>query len=529
MDTVRTALRSPITHGSLLAVLLVTVLVGWLLAAPPGASPDDPYHMASIWCADGYKDQVCVEDPGAPDRTRVLVPQPVPGLSCFQNRPTESAICSLKNLDAGMQRLVPAPSNIRGERPNLYYRAMHVFVGEDVGRTAALVRTSNLALLAALIIATGWVAERRLRAAFLLSSLVVSVPLGLFLVTSVNTHAWGLAGLTTLWANGVTAISHERLRNRLVATALGVAGLILGLGSRTEAVAHVAVIAAALSVLWYFGLRTSSGAGAAGSARSSRRNAAWRGAALLLIAVVAIVIVRAAPQNAGLDRVIRDLQRGYGRLDARGIGDPFLAIAFEVPSLWTGALGHIWGLGALDIPIPTLASLPVIIAFIVLMTLGMQSSARARILSAAIVVFALFVFPAFSLMKSGLIVFEELQPRQFMVMLFVLLGIGLLRIRREPALIIPRGTRVVLTTALAAGHSIALLVTMRRHISGLAEFRYVSFSSEIEWWWASAPGPNTVWAVASFAYLVATVMVFQLFRDETSGSASTTERSAAPA
>ena len=35
----------------LLAIALALVLGGWLLAAPPGASPDDGYHLGSIWCA----------------------------------------------------------------------------------------------------------------------------------------------------------------------------------------------------------------------------------------------------------------------------------------------------------------------------------------------------------------------------------------------------------------------------------------------------------------------------------------------
>jgi hypothetical protein len=49
-----------------------------------------------------------------------------------------------------------------------------------------------------------------------------------------------------------------------------------------------------------------------------------------------VLVVIAAPDNAGLDRVLRDLVARYERLSARGIGDPFLAIALEVPSLWTG-------------------------------------------------------------------------------------------------------------------------------------------------------------------------------------------------
>ena len=28
-------------------------LAGWSLASPAGSSPDDDYHLASIWCAQG--------------------------------------------------------------------------------------------------------------------------------------------------------------------------------------------------------------------------------------------------------------------------------------------------------------------------------------------------------------------------------------------------------------------------------------------------------------------------------------------
>jgi hypothetical protein len=61
---------------------------------------------------------------------------------------------------------------------------------------------------------------------------------------------------------------------------------------------------------------------------------------------------------------------------------------------------------------------------------------------------------------------------------------------------------------------------MRRHISGLVEFRYVSFTSEIEGWWASAPAPDLVWATASIAYIVAAVIVLGLFSGEDGEAAS---------
>jgi hypothetical protein len=419
----------------------------------------------------------------------VLVPQGVTGLTCFQYDGQRSAQCALDSLSPGLQQFIPVTgTNIRGERPNLYYRVMHVFVSEDLGTATALMRTANLVVVAAMVILTALVADPRVRRAYLLSSLVVSVPLGLFLATSLNTSAWGLAGLTTLWANALTASSHPVRRNRLLAGLLAIVGLVLGLGSRTEAVGHIAVTAVAIGAVLLWSRRTRR-AGASNGRQLARRLVLVGGAVL-----GAVVVVLVAPQNAGVDRIVQDVQSGHERLTARGIGDPFLAIAFEVPSLWTGALGHIWGLGALDTPIPTLATLPLIGVFVALLVLGLQHAHRGRVLAVTVVAVSLFAFPTLALMRSGLIVFEELQPRQFMVLLFVLLGLAILRLPGEKDLVLGRGMRIATVVALGVGNAVALLVTMRRHISGLVEFRYVSFSSEIEWWWASAPSPNLVWA-----------------------------------
>jgi len=515
-------LRSGVARGMALATALVIVLAGWLLAAPPGGSPDDGYHLGSIWCADGFKDGICLEDPGAPDRSRVLVPQGVTGLTCFQYDGQRSAECALDSLSPGLQQFIPVTgTNIGRERPNLYYRAMHVFVSDDLGTATARMRTANLLVVATMVILTAFVAELRIRRAYLLSSIVVSVPLGLFLATSLNTSAWGLAGLTTLWANALTASSHPVRLNRLLAALLAGAGLVLALGSRTEAIGHIAVIAVAVgAVMWWS--RRAQRDGTGGGRSIARRLALGAGAV-----VGAALVVLVAPQTAGVDRILEDVRTGHDRLTARGIGDPFLAIAFEVPSLWTGALGHIWGLGALDTPIPTLATLPFIGVFTALLVLGLQHGHRGRLVAVAVVAISLFVFPTLALMRSGVIVFEELQPRQFMVLLFLLLGLAILRLPGEPQLVLGRGMRIATVVALGVGHAVALLVTMRRHISGLVEFRYVSFTIEIEWWWTSAPEPNLVWMLASIAYLIGVALVVGLFTEDGPAVSSRADAAAA--
>ena len=497
---------SGIVTALTLAVSGLVVLFGWVLASPPGSSPDDPYHLSSIWCAEGFKPDICVEAPGAPDLSRVLVPRNVIAVSCFQADGTRSAACASSSLTPGPRDLISVTtSNIRRERPNLYYRAMHPFVQEDLGAATARMRTANVLVVFLMVGLSALIATPRIRIALLISSVVVSVPLGLFLMTSLNTAAWGLAGLTTLWANALTALTHTRTRNRLAGAALVVVGATLGLGSRTEAVGHIAVIAVTVAILWWTALRPRSGRERTELTRNVvlRRALIATGGALALLAVVLN-----APQTAGIDRITQDVRAGHDLLAARGIGNPFLAISFEVPSLWYGSLGHVWGLGALDIPIPSLATLPLIGVFATLLVLGLQGAARPRLIAVGFVAFSLYAFPTLSLIRAARIVFEELQPRQFMVLLYLVVGIALLRLNSERDFMLGPAMRITLISILSFAHAVSLLVTMRRHVSGLVEMRYVSFSSDIEWWWLSGPSPNVVWAIGSIAYvvLIATVL-----------------------
>jgi hypothetical protein len=503
--------QSTLAWLSAVSSLLIVILGGWLLAAPPGASPDDGYHLGSIWCADGFKEGICIEDVGSQDSSRALVPQPVLEIACFTYDGSRSAACQLEALSRSSLRLVSASTNIDGARPSLYYRTMHLLIGDgsDVATATARIRVANAAVAVLLVALTALVATHRLRIAFLLSWLISVVPLGLFLITSVNTSAWGIIGLTTAWANVITVTDHHRLRNRTVAAGLAGVGVIMAIGSRTEAVAHVGIIAATLVALLGVDRLQRSG----WRLRDlDRRTAIRLSAAVAGLVVMAATLVAVAPRSAGLDGVLGDLREGYDRIAARGVGDPFLSILFEVPTLWAGALGNVWGLGALDTPIPSLASFPLMGMFVGLVAIGLHRGARARTVAVTLLFAALLVFPTFSLLRVGLLVYEQLQPRQFMALLFPLLGIALYRLKGEPDFVLGSAGRITAVLALGLAHSMALLVTIQRHTSGLlpgflGEPRHVALGREIEWWWASAPHPDVVWILGSLAYMGAVMLV----------------------
>src|SRR5262245_53254713 len=71
-----------------LAVLLA--LGCWALASPVGASPDEDFHLGSIWCAQGIEAGRCEQGPTAQSR---LVPADVARATCYAFKPETSAAC----------------------------------------------------------------------------------------------------------------------------------------------------------------------------------------------------------------------------------------------------------------------------------------------------------------------------------------------------------------------------------------------------------------------------------------------------
>lgn len=410
---------APHVRGSLLFLALVltigTTLTAWLLAMPPGASPDDGYHLGSIWCADGYDGETCLEAVGIADPSVALVPAAVLELSCFAYDGAVSAACQAEALNEPLPEFTATVTNINGERPNLYYRTMHLLIGDgrDVFAAAGRFRTANLLLTLTMVLLTAVVAERRLRAAFLLSWTIAAVPLGLFFATTVSTSAWTVAGLSTVWANAITAWQHPDRRRQVAGALLAVAGVAIGLGARTEAVAHVAILASSIGAMWWWQRRERFAMDS-----DANRRSLWVRVAAGVISVILFgsLLSVVAPESANLDGAVGGFAEGYQRLEERDVGDPFLAILFEVPTLWSGALGDSWGLGVLDTPIPSVANLPIMGIFVALVALGLNGARRSRVLGVSLVFAGLVAMPTLSLLRSGLLVYESLQPRQFMAL-----------------------------------------------------------------------------------------------------------------
>jgi len=503
------------------------VLAGWLMASPHGSSPDDGYHLTSIWCSRGFIDGVCLENPGAPSwDQKAIVPYPVVNVSCFAYEPSVSAACSLDVFSADPDRYqVGTGGNIDGERAQLYYWTMHSFVSDDFPSAMAHIRIANAVLALLMVGGTLAFAPGSIRRAAALTWVIATVPLGLFMLTSLNTTAWGLIGLGTLWANGLSVLRGTQRWRRVGAGILGAIGLIMALGSRTEALGHVLISVLALALLqsvampWRARNLSLRGTRPAGSAVK------WTGIALGALALTAIVL-GVLPAVGLFDGAVSELRQGYAEIVRRGFGNPILVLLLETPQLWTGAFGDQWGLGWADTPMPTITFFGAFGSYVGVIVLGLRGAERQRIAAVVATLTGLTVLTVTSLLFAGLVVGEQLQPRHYMASLFVLSGIALTRPEGARPLSLGRGQRGALITALGVSHAAALHANMTRYVTGLDTFawrsgpRYLDLNRSIEWWWADTPSPTVVWLLASIAYVILVTVVTGMFREDDATSRS---------
>jgi hypothetical protein len=463
------------------------------------------YHLGSIWCANGYVPERCLESPGTADPDVAVAPAVLVQLTCVAGDGRRSAACQNGIYERFEGQLAPTVTNISGTRATLYYRMANLLITDDISATIARIRVMNAALVLLLVGLTAGLAAPDLRRAVLASWLVASLPHGLFLMTSLNSTAWGLIGIGAFLANSVTALRPGERWRRGMAGTLALIGASMGLGSRTEAGAHLAVIALALVMLWLTDLRRDGG-----PLRwdGRRRRRALMLAVPALIAMGIVVRFSALPYLLGSGS---GLASGWDRLVRRGISNPALTLAAETPQLWTGALGT-WSLGWLDTNMPSTVSVSATVGFVALVVLGAAGASRGRSLSMSVVFLAMIAFPTISLLSAGLVVLEQLQPRHYLPLLYAFLTIALIRSPDQPPLEIGRGMGIALASILTVGHSVALAVNINRYTRGLTEFLYIDTNREVEWWWGgAAPSPDLVWVFGTAGYGLLAFTVLGLF------------------
>jgi Predicted membrane protein (DUF2142) len=464
------------------AVSLLVVGLAWSLASPLGASPDDEFHLATIWCEAGQRD-LCrrTGEEIEPGVERVLVvPELGPGVACYAFRPEVSAGCQAV-LEAG-QGLVPGRAN-DGLYPGGFYAVMSLLASSHLGRSVVLMRMASWFVAMGLLAAALLLAGTELRRAFFLGAVTTLVPLGIFLFASNNPSGLAVAGVAAAWCAACSFLDGtDGGRRRVAAVAVLLAAALVAVGSRFDAGLFLAV---ALGAAWI---------SCRGYAPALRRRSS-----------LVLGLATAGALAALLGGQTRRAAGGLGEETGRSLGLVLFENALELPRLVLGSLGT-FGLGWLDTPLPGTTSVLMLLAFGGAVLAGLGASSREKWFALGLVAGALVGFPAVVLAADRSLVGEHVQPRYVLPLLPVFAATALLPPLGRPCPSLGRGQVALLVAAVTLAHAAALHANIRRYVTGTDE-RGFDLGAGVEWWWGVGLGPMATWALGSAGFAVAATCI----------------------
>ena len=321
-------------------------------------------------------------------------------------------------------------------------------------------RLVNVALAVALftlLALNGTRVTRRLQL-YALASLLV--PIGWFIVASVNPSGWAIVGVTSF---GFALHSFFVVRNEESWRwngVIAVVGTLVAISARGDAAAFVVLVAGALSVLNWRAL----------FARPVL------GVLPLLCCVMSGIQVLTAGRVATV--------AGVGDATHRSAREVLAAIALDLPVVYSGMFGEGFGMGWLDTGLPyiTKVTMVAIVGFLVLS--GLARGGRAKWLAVLLLGGAMLAMPVVTLYRLRMIPGEFIQPRYLLPLVPVFLVIVLSGPGPRKGFILATRQAWVIWVGLTLANAAALYTNIRRYVTGLEESVVLG---DREWWWPADP------------------------------------------
>lgn len=457
---------------ALMFMSLFVALVAWAFASPIGASPDEDFHLVSIWCGQGTRDGLCTINEGESvtvSETLVL------NSSCYAHFPDVSAGCSHFDDSVMIETL---RSNADKSYPPLFYWFMALFASPNIGLSVLVMRIVNALIFTGLLLATYLLTKKKFSTPLIWGYFASIVPLGMFLIPSVNPSSWALISIGILWVSLSSYFRAERRINQIGLLLVATLATLIGSGARSDAAVYavMAILAACLLSLRQIRLKK-----------------------VLLIPVVLLVMISIMLfLSGGQSSVASDsLTSTHG--SSSGTAALIAMNLVLLPYLWIGVFGN-WGLGWLDTLMPGSVWVTAFGIYISLIFWGISKLTKGKSLALLMAFAALIAIPLYVLVSSEEHVGVGVQPRYIFPIMVLLIGI---------ALVMKSGSNIrfnlaqtsLVVAGLSIANSFALHTNLRRYLTG-TDRNQANLDSGIEWWWNIPFGPMWVWIAGSLFFAV---------------------------
>ena len=217
------------SFGAALALWLT--LVCWALSSPINSTPDEGFHIPSIWCGAGIQEPSCPAIPGNTDENQVTVPD----LSnlCFRR-----SVCNQQS-EHQLLRAQIAKYNY----PTAYYWTMHQFVGPNMTQSVLAMRIFNATIASLLFLSQAILCTNKKYLSWLTGFTFTIIPLGMSLIASINPSGWAITGIANSWMFLLIAKTtpKEKRRKQIVAWALWAFASFMCVASRFDATVFLVI------------------------------------------------------------------------------------------------------------------------------------------------------------------------------------------------------------------------------------------------------------------------------------------------
>lgn len=464
--------------SSLLSGLIL--ICSWAISSPPGGSPDEPTHLITTYCTSSSYSSIC-EEP-SPEKTDL---QPIKSVSsCYLFQRDRSVSCEESNI---FSELKPGANSLFYKyAENNYYKFMSLFVSDFYILSLLTMRVLNGVIFLGILFLSIFLLPKNYKENFTISTLIVLIPLGIFLVTSVNTSAWIIIGAIGMWSS-LYALLHSFLSsNTSVAFTLGRAVLFilssfLLISSRSDGIYFFAIILFTIILIFFTYLAKSF----LKKIFNNFQVKLFLTTFTFLTFAVIFYLMQEKAKVASIDNNFDFLERLFENIS-------------RLPHLLLGPMGT-WGLGWLDVwlaPSTYISMILVVlgVAFLAIRYLDFAHSLSTIVLSASILLLPLLI-----LQTSGYRVGEWVQPRYILPLYFPLLGVLLFSAVKN--LILNNFQIYTIISLTSIANSFALFSNLERYLRGQNTLSY-NLNVNREWWWDQLPSPNVIWFVGSLSFVI---------------------------
>jgi hypothetical protein len=479
--------------------LALLALLAWVFASPVGSSPDDDFHLTSIWCANS-SNASC--QPGT-DASSRIVPKALVEAPCFAHDRYTSAACQLKDFTFESKPAVETSrGNFDGEYPPVYYAVMSIFAGSNIVLSVILMRVFTVLLFLGITIALYVLLPTFRRPTLVWSWAITTIPLGVFLLASNNPSSWAIIGLGSAW-QALLGYYETTGKRRIALGALFAASVVMAAGARSDAALY-SVVAIGV-VIWLTFLR--------------RRSYLLLSILPVVMALVAVFFVLTSTQtgsglhgftpttSGGAASGAATNDSGTTTVSPSQGGTGFGLLAYNLlnaQSLWAGVFGH-WGLGWIDTPLPAVVAFGATAVFVVVAFTGLARMSWRKLIVTIGLVVVLWALPVYVLQRGGEAVGTDVQPR-YILPLIVLFGGVILLTRAGQRLSFTRVQLILVVATLSFANLVSLHVDIQRYVAG-NNHSAIDLDAHDGWWWSMPISPNVVWIVGSLAYAGMLVLI----------------------